>query len=146
MPVVIYAMTMPSSHLRAGPVRLVYLALGWLFFGLGMLGVVLPVLPTTPFLLLTLWAFSRSSLRWHQWLYQHRIFGPALQRWHQHRIIPLHAKVLIVVTMSASLIYLIGFSRIPPLVVWLSASIMLVVASYLLTRPSALKVEADPVE
>lgn len=146
MPVVIYAMTMPSSHLRAGPVRLVYLALGWLFFGLGMLGVVLPVLPTTPFLLLTLWAFSRSSIRWHQWLYQHRIFGPALQRWHQHRIIPLHAKVIIVVTMSASLIYLIGFSRIPPLVVWLSASIMLVVASYLLTRPSALKVEADPVE
>lgn len=146
MPVVTYAMTMPSSHLRAGPVRLVYLALGWLFFGLGMLGVVLPVLPTTPFLLLTLWAFSRSSLRLHQWLYQHRIFGPALQRWHQHRIIPLDAKVIIVVTMSASLTYLIGYSQIPQVALWLTASIMLVVASYLLTRPSALKVEADPVE
>lgn len=136
----IQTMSTQSPHNSTGPVRLLYLFLGWLFFGLGMLGVVLPVLPTTPFLLLTLWAFSRSSTRLHQWLYRHRIFGPALQRWHQHRIIPLHAKLLIVLTMSGSLIYLVGFSPIPERVTWLVALVMLAVASWLLTRPSRLKV------
>lgn len=133
---------LPSQQ-QSGVLRLVYLSLGWLFVGLGMLGVVLPVLPTTPFLLLALWAFSRSSVRLHDWLYQHRTFGPALQRWHRHRIIPLHAKAFIALTMSASLVYLIGFSRMPGIVVWLVASVMLVVAVYLLSRPSRLTVEMD---
>ena len=119
--------------------RVVYLALGWLFFAFGMLGVVLPVLPTTPFLLLSLWAFSRSSERFHQWLYQHKTFGPSLQRWHQHRIIPLHAKVLIVLTMSGSLIYLAGFSSMPWSVTVFVSLVMVIVAIYLLTRPSSLK-------
>lgn len=136
---------LPSQQ-QSGVLRLVYLSLGWLFVGLGMLGVVLPVLPTTPFLLLALWAFSRSSVRLHDWLYQHRTFGPALQRWHRHRIIPLHAKAFIALTMSASLVYLIGFSRMPGIVVWLVASVMLVVAVYLLSRPSRLTMEMDATE
>lgn len=135
-----------TSLQHTGPVRFAYLTLGWLFFGLAMLGVVLPLLPTTPFLLLALWAFSRSSVRLHQWLYRHRTFGPALQRWHQHRILPLHAKLLIALTMSASLVYLVGFSQIPEVVTWLVALVMLAVAGYLLSRPSRLKVEIEQVD
>jgi len=124
----------------------VYLALGWLFFGLGMLGVVLPVLPTTPFLLLALWAFSRSSARLHHWLYQHRIFGPALQRWHQHRIIPMHAKLFIVLAMGTSFVYVIGFSRLPAGINFVVVMIMMAVATYLLSRPSSLKPEEERTE
>ncbi|WP_260293055.1 YbaN family protein [Sedimenticola hydrogenitrophicus] len=139
---------MPAQHpqQRSGVVRVAYLTVGWLCFALGMLGVVLPVLPTTPFLLLALWAFSRSSLRLHRWLYRQRTFGPALQRWHQHRIIPLHAKLLIALTMSASLVYLTGFSRLPMLIIWAVALIMLTVATYLLSRPSRLKGEKQRTE
>lgn len=130
---------------KTAGLRVLYLALAWLFFALGMVGVVLPILPTTPFLLLSLWAFSRSSARFHDWLYHHKRFGPALQRWHQHRIIPLHAKLLIASTMSASLVYLIRFSSLPTPAVLLITLVMLVVASYLLTRPTRLPVEV-PVE
>ncbi|WP_321527827.1 YbaN family protein [Sedimenticola selenatireducens] len=131
---------------QTGAARVIYLALGWLFFGLGMLGVVLPVLPTTPFLLLALWAFSRSSARLHHWLYQHRIFGPALQRWHQHRIIPMHAKLFIVLAMGTSFVYVIGFSRLPAGINFVVAMIMMAVATYLLSRPSSLKPEEERTE
>ncbi len=106
-----------------------------------MLGVVLPVLPTTPFLLLALWAFSNGSDTLHHWLYTHKTFGPALQRWHQYRIIPLQAKILIVVSMLGSLIYLGGFSTMSWQLILLIGVVMLIVASYLLTRPSTLKRE-----
>lgn len=132
-------MSQPSTSHPGVLARATYLFLGWLFFGLGMLGVLLPVLPTTPFLLLALWAFSRSSGRLHHWLYNHRHFGPALQRWHEHRIIPLHAKLFIVLTMLASLFYLVRFSTVPALFTLGVALVMLSVASYLLTRPSSLK-------
>ena len=132
-------MSQPSTSQHGVLARGSYLFLGWLFFGLGMLGVLLPVLPTTPFLLLALWAFSRSSGRLHHWLYNHRRFGPALQRWHRHRIIPLHAKLFIVLTMLASLLYLVRFSAVPALFTLGVALVMLSVASYLLTRPSSLK-------
>jgi hypothetical protein len=129
-----------SSHL-AKPVRITYILLGGLFFGLGMLGVILPVLPTTPFLLLALWAFSNGSDTLHHWLYTHKTFGPALQRWHQYRIIPRHAKILIVLSMLGSLIFLGGFSELSWQMTSLVAVVMMIVASYLLTRPSSLPAE-----
>ena len=61
-----------------------YLTLGILFFVLGAIGALVPGLPTTVFMLLALWAFARSSQRFHDWLYYHRVFGPPLQRWHRH--------------------------------------------------------------
>ena len=86
--------------------RWLLLACGWLCVVLGLVGVFLPVLPTTPFLLLAAAAFSKSSHSLSNWLYQHERFGPLLQAWEQYRIIPLRAKVLATVMIMASLGYL----------------------------------------
>ena len=74
--------------------RAVYKPLGLLFLGLASLGVVLPGLPTTPFLLLAAWFFARSSEKWHQRLLQSELFGPLLRNWEQRRCMSLQAKLV----------------------------------------------------
>jgi uncharacterized membrane protein YbaN (DUF454 family) len=59
---------------------------------LGVLGIFLPVLPTTPFLLLATACFARSSRRMHRWLLEQPTFGPILNEWHTHRSMPYRAK------------------------------------------------------
>jgi len=116
--------------------KALYLLLGFLFFGLGAVGTVVPGLPTTVFMLLALWAFARSSERFHQWLYHHRLFGPPLQEWHNHHVIPLRAKVLAVTMMAGSLVYLVFFTG---MFIWLKVAILLVMlygAWFILSKPS----------
>src|SRR5690606_14507180 len=60
---------------------------------------VLPVLPTTPFMLLAAWAFGKSSRRFEGWLVQHRWFGPGIQRWRAHRVVPARVKLVSYSTM-----------------------------------------------
>lgn len=117
--------------------KAVYLLLGFLFFGLGAVGTVVPGLPTTVFMLLALWAFARSSERFHRWLYHHRLFGPPLQEWHNYRVIPLRAKVLAIAMMTGSLVYLVFFTEV---FIWLKVVTALVIfygAWYILSKPSA---------
>lgn len=116
--------------------RHLYFAVGWLFFGLGLLGVILPVLPTTPFMILALWAFSRSSQRFHDWLHHHRVFGPSLHRWEAYRVIPLSAKVFAVSMMIASLLYLFIYAEAPQYAKWLALAVMGYGAWFILTKPS----------
>ena len=72
--------------------KLFYMALGGLCVALGTIGVFVPGLPTTVFMIVALWAFTRSSARMRDWLYNHRHFGPALQNWVTHRTIPTAAR------------------------------------------------------
>jgi len=116
--------------------RPVYFLLGWCFFGLGAVGTVLPGLPTTPFMLLALWAFSKSSQRFHDWLYAHPLFGPPLQQWRSHRVIPGKAKLLAVVTMAVSFVYLAFFSGVSAWLKALTALVMLYGAAFILSKPS----------
>lgn len=116
--------------------KLFYFSLAWIFFGLGILGVILPVLPTTPFMILALWAFAKSSERFHYWLYNHRLFGPPLQKWQEHRIIPIPAKILSVSMMSLSFIYLLLFRHLNIYILLITAAIMLYGMWFILTKPS----------
>jgi uncharacterized protein len=84
--------------------RGIWLAGGGLFLGLGLLGVVLPVLPTTPFLLLAAACFARSSPRLHRWLLHHPVFGPPIRNWEENGAISRPAKRLAVGSMAAVLV------------------------------------------
>lgn len=90
------------------PVRWMYWSLGWLFFALGILGAFLPILPTTPFMLLALWGFSQSSQRLEHWLLSHRTFGPSLRAWKAHRVVSRRAKAIAWSSMAVSFLYMIA--------------------------------------
>jgi uncharacterized membrane protein YbaN (DUF454 family) len=115
--------------------RLLYLGLGWLCVGLGAMGIILPVLPTTPFLLVALWAFSRSSEALAERLRNHATFGALIRGWQDHGAIPVKAKALSVVMMTAMLAYAGLWSHAPAWAVWLMAATLAGVAVYILTRP-----------
>lgn len=89
--------------------RWIYWLLGWMFFGLGIAGAFLPVLPTTPFMLLALWGFSKSSPRLEAWLLAHKTFGPSLRAWKAHRVVPWRAKLIAWSSMALSLGYMVFF-------------------------------------
>jgi len=72
--------------------RHLYLLLGWVCVALGLIGVFLPLMPTTVFMLVAAWAFARSSARWHRWLREHAHFGEAIRAWEEHHAMPRRAK------------------------------------------------------
>lgn len=79
-----------------------YLVLGWVCVGLGVLGAFLPLLPTTVFLLIAAWAFSRSSPKYHQWLRNHPRFGAMIRTWEKHHAMPRRAKRITFITLALS--------------------------------------------
>ena len=118
------------------PRRIALLALGWIFFALGAVGTVLPLVPTTPFMLLALWAFSASSARFHRWLYEHRVFGPPLQRFRRDRVVPRWTKALAIGSMSASLAYAGLVERAPWYGLLAMAAVMIAGVLYISRFPS----------
>lgn len=115
--------------------RLLYIAIGVFFVGLAFVGIFLPVLPTTPFLLIAVWAFSKGSPRLERWLLQHPKLGPAVRDWRAHRIIPLRAKCLATAMMSASFLYLWFFSDVASRYVAMAGLTMLLGAGYIWSKP-----------
>ena len=91
--------------------RGLYVALGMLALALGVIGIFLPVLPTTPFVLLAAACFARGSQRFHRWLLEQRTFGPIVREWEQYRSIPYRTKltavVLMTLTFGASIVFFV---------------------------------------
>lgn len=115
--------------------RLFWITLGLLAIALGVLGIFLPLLPTTVFLLLAAFCFARSSPRLHGWLLGHPTFGPPISDWQQHGAISLRAKRLAVATMALVLVLSVALGLAAWLVT-LQAVVLSAVALFILTRPS----------
>lgn len=118
------------------PARVGLVVFGWFNVILAVIGMVLPVMPTTVFLLIALWAFSKSSHRFHRWLYEHPTLGRTIRAWHEHRVIPARAKIMAVGMMASSLAYVTlfvadGWALPLALAMTLSA-----VSAFIVSRPS----------
>jgi len=123
--------------------RHLWMVLGWASLGLGALGVLLPLLPTTPFLILAAYFFSRSSQRMHAWLLNHRVFGPPIENWRTHRAISTGAKLAALAAM-ALILAVSAAANIPAWALAIQAVILVGVTIFLLTRPTPTPRSPDP--
>lgn len=96
---------------RSRAIRWLWIVAGTIAFGLGSVGVFVPVLPTTPFMLLAAACYFRSSARLYDRVLSNRVFGPLVYEWRERRTMPLHAKVvaivLVVLTIGTSVAFFI---------------------------------------
>lgn len=129
----------PKTNQSANPtVRWTFLIMGWIFFGLGIIGAVLPVMPTAPFILLSAGCWARSSRRFHFWLINHRFFGKFVRDWEDRHAVPRYAKWLATAMMTLSAMMM--FYRLPADMLWLAWIIAIVfagVAIFLFRLPDA---------
>ncbi len=115
--------------------KTILISLGWLCVGLGFVGVFVPGIPTTIFLIIALWAFTKSSEKLRHWLLNHKRFGPILNNWQEHKVVPRRAKILMVVLMSLAVILFYFSSQ--SLILTIGLIILLVsVAIYVISLPS----------
>jgi uncharacterized membrane protein YbaN (DUF454 family) len=78
----------------------VYKPLGLVFLSLGIIGIILPVLPSTPFVLLAAWCFAQSSEKWHRKLLDSELFGPIVRNWEANRCISRQTKMVGLAAMT----------------------------------------------
>ena len=90
--------------------RIALVSAGFVSLALGVAGIVLPLLPTTPFLLLSAACFVRSSDRHYQWLINHKWFGRIIRDYRVHKAIPLGTKVLAILLLWATILYSVFFA------------------------------------
>ncbi|MEM7499446.1 MAG: YbaN family protein [Pseudomonadota bacterium] len=124
-----------AGAVRPGRFRLLWTAAGWCAFGLGLLGVPLPLLPTVPFMLLAAFCFARGSDRFHLWLVNHTRFGPPIRDWHDRGVIRPRAKRAAVIAILASFA-LSAVLGVPPGVLALQGVALGGAALFVLSRPS----------
>ncbi len=115
--------------------RVVYLIAGMVCVLLGFIGALLPVMPTTIFLILAAACFTRSSPRLENWLLTHARFGPSLVQWRRHGVVPTKAKTLAALGMGSGLLVL-AYKQQPPWLILMVATLEICVLGYLLSRPS----------
>lgn len=115
--------------------RILLQAFGLLFLLLGVVGIFVPLLPTTPFVLLAAWCFARSSQAFHQWLLDHKTFGPAIAAWRSRGAIPVRAKWIACGSLAASIAVIAIQVKIVPVAA--SVIVMLLcIGAYIVSRPS----------
>ena len=91
---------MPETRKRPTLRQTLLVAAGLVALGLGLIGIVLPGLPTTPFVLLAAACFARASPRLHRWLTNHRYLGPMVRDWEANRSLPLYVKWIAIMMMG----------------------------------------------
>ncbi|MCH7742625.1 MAG: YbaN family protein [Proteobacteria bacterium] len=115
--------------------NLFYLVFAYICIGLGAIGAILPLMPTTPFLLLAAWAAPKGSPALHRWLYQHPQIGPILNAWEQKGAVSIRTKWIACCLMAASwvTIYIQTTTWVAPAV---AGVLFISVATFILTRPT----------
>ena len=136
-------------------VRLGYLLAGWTAIGLAIFGMIMPLVPGTPFPILAAWCFARGSDRIHDWIVGHPWLGPIIRNWREHRVIPVHAKIAALIGLVSSVFFVAIFLPAHPAIAgeaWLApvvdarwplptviGAINTMVGAYIMSRPSRLK-------
>lgn len=114
--------------------KVIYITLGSLSLGLGIAGIFLPLLPTTPFLLLTAALYFRGSPRLYEWLLRHKQLGPYIRHFREHKALPVHVKIVSVsltwLTLLYCIFFLIPYSWLKVLLLLLAAGISWHILSY----------------
>ena len=106
--------------------RFLIFSLGCISISLGVLGIFLPLLPTTPFMILAAWCFIRSSKKAHDWLYNHRYLGEILRNWDKNRSIAKRTKIIAITMIFGSLVSVWLFVKFIWVKVFLTALLFLV--------------------
>ena len=117
--------------------RPVYFVLGVAFLGIGIVGVFLPLIPTTGPLLLSAYLLARSSTRVHNWLVNHPRYGKFIRDFHEGRGIPLRTKIIAVTAMTLSFGYTIGWVLPHPVAQWSMAAVAVWAIWYVLHQPTS---------
>jgi len=115
--------------------RLLWLTFGLICVAAAMIGVILPLIPTVPFLLLATFCFARSSERLHHWLVTHRRFGPAIEDWNDRGAIRPTAKRLATVSIIA-VFTLSLVMQLRPMILVIQAITLSAVLVFIWTRPN----------
>jgi uncharacterized protein len=114
----------------------ILLTLGFLSLILGIIGSFLPLLPTTPFLLLSAFLFSKSSEKWYNWLISLPKFGDSIKNYNEKGVIKTKAKTLCFISITAVMTWIICFTKYNVLVKTIIPVTLAFVLMYVLTRPS----------
>jgi len=131
----------PLTREQQGTVKVLFLrALGLLSVGLGIVGVFLPLLPTTIFLIVAVWCFAKSAPAWRQRILDHTRFGPPVRRFSDHGIIPRRAKIVAICAIAANFALTLTFVEMTALSTAILATVLATVSAYIATRPETVKV------
>jgi uncharacterized membrane protein YbaN (DUF454 family) len=115
--------------------RIIYFTAGIIMLVLGVAGIVLPLLPATPFMLAAAWLFGRSSPQLERWLLEHKVFGTTLRNWRRDRAITPRVKLLAVSCMAFSFAIMLPGGT--PIVIKIGVGLILICcATFILSRPS----------
>ena len=115
--------------------RYFLIGLGWRCVVVAFIGIFTPGIPTTPLLLVALWAFAKTSKRFHSWLLNHKRFGPILNNWEKHKVVPKNAKIIMVILQTFAVIMLYITTK-SLLFSGLLALLLIFVAWYVISLPS----------
>ena len=124
--------------MREATIRAVALALGFVFLLLGIVGVIMPVMPGTIFLILAAFAFSRGSKRLYHWLMEHPVLGPPIRDYVRHGVIRRNEKRVILISIAATLVIVATLGvlfGVPLWVVVLEALVLALVMAFVAARP-----------
>ncbi|WP_412471643.1 YbaN family protein [Halobacteriovorax sp. RT-1-4] len=119
--------------------KAIYLSFGIAFVILAFIGIFLPLIPTTPFLLLSAYFFSQSNEKYYQWLLDHKIFGPIITDWNKYGVVSVKSKIIAISMIVALFSYTLIYVEVNPTIKVIVSLIGIGVIVFMLTRPSKRK-------